>query len=424
MLQEHCGHKYNNYPEITIFVAMFLENFDLVIIGGGAAGMMAAATAADTGKSVIVVEKNEALGRKLLLTGKGRCNITNMREWEEFSRHVHPDSAFFKPAFYSFSNKDVVEYFNRLGLPTVVERGDRVYPASGRSHDVRDVLHNHIRDARNVSVLFNSTALGIYREPNGVFIVNVDNEVNLYTNNVLVCTGGLSYPRTGSTGDGYRYAKSLGHTLVPRYPSLTALKVQRYDQMLVGLTLKNISLTLYIEGNPAQTEFGEVTFTNCGVEGALGFRVSRKAVQALEEGKKVELLFDLKPALTSQQLKQRVEQTYRKGLTVERVLEEFLPLQAILPFVHMSENLTVQSIPVKLKSWKMRVVDYVGYERCVITAGGVNLKEISRKTMESKKVPGLYFAGEVLDLDADTGGYNLQIAFSTAVLAARSALGM
>ncbi len=403
---------------------MFLEKFDLIIVGGGAAGMLAAATAVDTGKSVMIVEKNDALGKKLLLTGKGRCNITNTKEWDEFSKHIHPDAAFFKPAFYNFSNKDIVAFLEKLGLRTVVERGDRVFPLSGKSQDVRNALHYHIAGSKNVSCLFNAIVEDVYRMPDGVFCVKVDQGLNLYTHKVLICTGGLSYPRTGSTGDGFRFAQGLGHSVTETYPSLTALKVLKYDMMLVGLTLKNISMTLYVEGNPAQTEFGEVTFTNGGVEGALGFRLSRKAVQALEAGKKVELLLDLKPALTSQQLKQRVEQTYRKGLTVERVLEEFLPLQAILPFVHMSENLTVPSIPVKLKNWKMRVVGYVGYERCVITAGGVKLKEISRKTMESKKVPGLYFAGEVLDLDADTGGYNLQIAYSTAVLAVRSALGL
>ncbi len=403
---------------------MFLENFDLIIVGGGAAGLLAAATAAGTDKSVLLVEKNDTPGRKLLLTGKGRCNITNMKEWEEFSKHIHPDTAFFKPAFYSFSNKDIVEFLRKLGLQTLVERGDRVFPVSGISRDVRDALYHHIIQAPNVSCMLSTEVTGVFKEEDGRFRVNVEGQRNLYGSKVLLCTGGLSYPRTGSTGDGYKYAKSLGHTLIPTRPSLTALKVQKYDTRLIGLTLKNVNVVLYVEGNPAQSEFGEVTFTNGGVEGALGFRVSRKAVQALEEGKKVEIVFDLKPSLSTQQLKQRVEQTYRKGMTLERMLEEFLPIQSILPFVHMSENLTIQSIPMKLKTWKMRVVDYVGYERCVITAGGVNLKEVSRKTMESKKVPGLYFAGEVLNLDADTGGYNLQIAFSTAALATRSALGL
>ncbi len=403
---------------------MLLDHFDLVIIGGGAAGMLAAATAVGTGKSVLLIEKNDVLGKKLLLTGKGRCNITNTRPWEEFQGHIHPDSGFFKSAFFGFSNEHLVEFLHKLGLQTVVERGSRVFPLSGRSMDVRNVLAQYISDSDNVACLLSTKVSGIFKEGEGLFRVKIDDGEGIYTKKVLLCTGGLSYPRTGSTGDGYRFAKETGHSLSALYPSLTALKVAKYDNMLIGLTLKNVSLTLYVEGNPAQTEFGEVTFTNGGVEGALGFRVSRKAVQALEAGKKVELLFDLKPSLTAEQLKRRVEETYRKGLSLERMLEEFLPIQSILPFVHTSENLTIQSIPVKLKNWRMRVVDYVGYERCVITAGGVSLKEVSRKTMESKKAKGLYFAGEILDLDADTGGYNLQIAFSTAVLATRSALSL
>ncbi len=396
----------------------------MVIVGGGAAGMLAAAMAVGSGKSVLLIEKNEVLGRKLLITGKGRCNITNTREWEEFQTHIHPDPGFFKSAFWGFSNVHLVEFLNRLGLQTVVERGSRVFPQSGRSQDVRDVLKYYIEDSQNVSCLMSTAVLGVFREENGSFRVRVEGGTDIYADKVLVCTGGLSYPRTGSTGDGYAFARKLGHSISPLRPSLTALKVAKYDQMLVGLTLKNVSLTLYVEGNPAQMEFGEVTFTSGGVEGALGFRVSRKAVAALEEGKKVELVFDLKPALTSAQLKKRVEEIYRKGITLEKVLDDFLPVQAVVPFINTSENLTVQSVPVKLKSWKMRVVDYVGYERCVVTAGGISLKEVSRKTMESKKVKGLYFAGEVLDLDADTGGYNLQVAFSTAVLAVRSALGL
>ncbi len=383
---------------------------------------MAAATAVGTGKSVLMIEKNDAPGKKLLITGKGRCNITNTSQWEEFQVHIHPDRNFFKPAFWAFSNEDTIAFLNSLGLPTVVERGSRVFPQSGRSRDVRDVLYRHIADSQNVSCLFSTVVTGVFKEDCGVFRVRLEGGTDIYSRSVLICTGGLSYPKTGSTGDGYAFARKLGHSITKLQPSLTALKVARYDQMLVGLTLKNIALTLYVEGNPAMTEFGEVTFTTGGVEGALGFRLSRRAVTALEEGKKVELLFDLKPALTPAQLKRRVEEIYRKGITLEKVLDDFLPVQAVVPFIHTSENLTIQNIPVKLKNWKMRVVDYVGYERCVVTAGGVSLKEVSRKTMESKKVKGLYFAGEVLDLDADTGGYNLQVAFSTAVMAVRAAL--
>lgn len=403
------------------------KEYDLVIIGAGAAGMTAAVLAAGSSLRVALVEKNSQCGRKLLLTGKGRCNITNTRPWEELSPHIHPDAAFFRPAFMSFSNTDTVAMFQSLGLPVTVERGMRVFPQSGRSSDVRDALLRRIVSSDNIDLEYNSEVVSIDRTSCGLTlsVMRTEERISAYSLRaaaVIIATGGLSYPATGSTGDGYRLAGRLGHTVTPTMPSLTALVPEKYNFALIGLTLRNVSLSLLVDGGVVQTEFGELTFTDGGLEGALGFRVSRRAVKALTEGKKVEAVIDLKPAVPAAELKARVEREYRPGLGLDRFLERFLPLQAVRPFIEAAPSLTVQNLPVRLKNWRMPIKSFVDYRRAVVTAGGVSLKEISRKTMESKLVPGLYFAGEVMDLDADTGGYNLQIAFSTAAAAVRSVI--
>lgn len=390
--------------------------------------MMAAVKAAGSRKKIVLLEKNDRCGNKLLLTGKGRCNITNGCKWDDFQTHIHPDPNFFKNAFYNFSNEDIVSFLNSEGLKTVEERGKRIFPLSGKSGDVRNALVSYIAKFPNVEIKRLTEVLSVSPLPDGGFAVETvsDGDMTdirvLECRSVIVATGGLSYPLTGSTGDGYRFARELGHKIVPTHPSLTALMPQNYDAGLIGLTLKNVSLSLLIDGKQVQNEFGEITFTEAGLEGALGFRVSRRAVKGLAGGRKVELEIDLKPALTLEQLKIRVERSYEKGTSLNGFLEKFLPIQAIRPFIKMSENVTVRNLSTRLKSWKMKVVEYVGYKRCVVTAGGVDLRNISRKTMGSKIVEGLFFAGEVMNLDADTGGYNLQIAFSTGALAAKSAI--
>jgi predicted Rossmann fold flavoprotein len=258
-----------------------------------------------------------------------------------------------------------------------------------------------------------------------------DSDAKFYSGKLIIATGGLSYPRTGSTGDGYLFAESLGHCVTKRLPSLTALLPENYDRSLEGISLKNISLTLTINGNTASSEFGDMDFTDGGIEGPLGFKLSRKAVSALSDGQKVDIILDLKPAVSDEKLSARILREL-KGMGISTVdftpdvtrklLARLMPLALIRPFLKANGNLSSENIVSSLKNWKMHIVSNVGYERCVVTAGGVSLKEISRKTMESKFSPGLYFAGEVMDLDGDTGGYNLQIAFSTGALAAKSAV--
>ena len=406
---------------------MLTQEYDIVIVGGGAAGLMAAAVSSGVECRIAVFEKNSQLGRKVLLTGKGRCNMTNARQWEEFREHVHPDSGVFRPAFMAFSNTDTVSLLGRLGLATVEERGMRIFPISGRSVDVRNAMVSYISRAGNVELCCKSEVISISRGAVGfdVAVLRLEDRMRvdcIHARNVIVATGGLSYPSTGSTGDGYKFASKLGHTIVETMPSLTALIPYNYNFSLVGLTLRNVSLTLEVDGGQVQQEFGELTFTTGGLEGALGFRVSRKAVHALEAGRKVEVVIDLKPAVPETELRDRIQREYRKDMKLSRYLERLLPLQAVKPFMDSDSSLTVSNLPVRLKHWRFSIKSYVDYSRAVVTSGGVSLKEISRKTMESKVVPGLYFAGEVMDLDGDTGGYNLQIAFSTAAAAVNAAM--
>ncbi len=414
--------------------------YDLAIVGGGAAGLMAAAWISEkykdseTQPSIVLLEKMPRCGRKINITGKGRCNLTNTRMWDEFSPHVHPNCQFFKNAFYNFSSHDTMDFFKSIGLELSVERGQRVYPKSMRAMDVTDSLVNHIRRCSVVETLTGFEVKEISRDE---FFCIKSEQGTVLSKKLLLTTGGLSYPSTGSSGDGYAFAKALGHSIVHCRPSLTALIPSGYREKdgtllplgksLQGLQLKNVSLSLEVNSNVVQEEFGDVDFTDGGIEGSLGFRLSRKAVEALDNGQKVALLLDLKPALSQDQISQRIRREASSGNnTVKYLLSKLLPRQLAGPFLAMNRQLlsmhnaeAARLLPALLKSLRFEIVSYIGFERCVVTNGGVSLKEVSQKTMESKLVPGLFFAGEVLDLDGDTGGYNLQIAFSTATLAVR-----
>lgn len=415
---------------------------DIIIIGGGAAGLFAAAMAATRGVSVILLEKNGRCGRKIALTGKGRCNLTNTKPWEEFQHHVHPKNIFFKNAFFAMDNIKVMEFFESIGLPLVVERGDRVFPKSMRAQDVTDTLVSWM-ESRGVDIITDCEVEEIKKDADsGIFTVIADGSPVASSKNVIVATGGLSYPVTGSTGDGYRFAKSFGHKIVECFPSLTALVPAGYSEQYHGISLKNVEATLLINNQPVQSEFGDIDFTNGGMEGPIGFKISRKAVQNLRNGQKVSVLLDLKPAVSLKQLADRIqreiaalsagqrdelEKNQERGVA-RHLLPKLMPKALVEPFVSScrtnsgssKRGLTIENLPHLLKEWRFEIRSNVGYERCVVTAGGVSLQEISKKSMESKLVQGLYFVGEVLDLDGDTGGYNLQIAFSTAALAVES----
>lgn len=431
---------------------------DIIIIGGGAAGLMAAAGAAETCASknipaeVIILEKMARPGRKIMITGKGRCNFTNMKEWNEFNGHIHPKPNFLKPSFYNLTSAKMVDFLQDNGMESVIERGDRAFPASHLASDVVDAL---VRAAERsgAKIKCGKEVKTIDKDEN--FHITCADGTTYTCRRLIICTGGLSYPKTGSTGDGYVWAKELGHSIRPLFPSLTAIVPKGYKQdmsdgemkghisrnsllseigeSLCGNQLKNVGLTIFIDGNEVQNEFGDLDFTDGGIEGPIGFKVSRKCVNAVMNGSKVTAVVDLKPAVEDEDLIVRINTLWNEiskdkrnsnKLYKERfriLLTKLLPMSLIPAFQKLNPNADHKNLTKALKCWKMEIGGYVGYERCVVTAGGVSLEEITPKTLESKVLPGLYLAGEVLDLDGDTGGYNLQTAFSTGYLAGISA---
>lgn len=390
------------------------SQYDIAIIGGGAAGLMAATETA--GLKTVILEKMPRPARKILLTGKGRCNITNTSAWNDFCRHVHPNPNPLKHSFFWLDNSKTLERFNAFGLETVTEHGNRAYPASMKAVDVVDTLHFAAKSA-GAEILCNWKVSKI-SFGDGRFTITGEHGGTVSAKAVIIATGGLSYPTTGSEGDGYAFAKGFGHKIKGTFPSLTAITPKDYaasglKSMLEGIHLKNVTLKLYVNGDLVQEEFGEMDFTNGGIEGALGFRVSRKAVKALNDGNKVSVSLDLKPAVSEEQINERA---------AKEPLRSFLPARLIKPFT-LKNTGTIKRYGLgrALKDWKFDITSYVGYERCVITAGGVAMEEINPKSLQSKLQSGLFFAGEVMDIDADTGGYNLQIAWSTGANAGRSA---
>ena len=450
---------------------------DILIIGGGAAGLMAAVGAAGNGTDfmepgeetpgwenapinpikVTVLEKMPKVGRKIIISGKGRCNFTNMSEWNDFSRHVHPKADFLKPAFFALPPRKVTEMIEAHGCPCVVERGNRVFPESGKSSDIVDVLLAMAREA-GAEIVTGCEVCNVGKNDDGLFIVSTGLG-DFTARKLIITTGGLSYPGTGSTGDGYGWAEKFGHRLTARFPSLTAIvpagyknvgarghidrsvPLSEWGRQLAEIQLKNVRLTIETDGNIADSDFGDLDFTDGGIEGPLGFRLSRRVVKAVLNGSKVTAHIDLKPAVEPEQLERRIDGLWkeitddRRSYTVVRgrqalrpyrerfavLLSKLLPKELIRPFASSNSGLDSRTLGKALKDWKFPIAGYVGYERCVVTAGGVALDEVNRKDLESKLVPGLHFAGEVLDLDADTGGYNLQIAFCTGHLAGVSA---
>ena len=449
---------------------------EIIIIGGGAAGLMAAAGAAQTlcgSGRVVVLEKMQRPGRKIMITGKGRCNFTNLKAWNEFSGHVHPKPNFLKPSFYNLSSEKMIDFLTEHGMESVVERGDRAFPASHLASDVVDALVRAAEEAgaevlcgkevREISPLasLGRNDRGDEGRNEGFKIECTDGSI-YECRKLIICTGGLSYPKTGSSGDGYEWAKKMGHAIRPLFPSLTAVVPKGYKdfstrptaslemtiskghihrseplsevgKMLCGNQLKNVELSVLIDGNQAQNEFGDMDFTDGGIEGPIGFKVSRKCVNAIVNGSKVTAVLDLKPAVEIEDLTVRINTLWNEISKDRRnaqklykdrfkiLLTKVLPMSLIQGFMKYHPNADHKTLPKLLKGWKFEIEGYVGYERCVVTAGGVSLDEVAPKTLESKLVPGLYFAGEVLDLDADTGGYNLQTAFSTGYLAGGSA---
>ncbi len=406
---------------------------DIAVIGAGAAGCLAAIRGAEAGAGVALLEKNSRIGRKIMLTGKGRCNITNTRPWGEFSAHLHSKPAFLKPAFFAFSNEDTVKFFNSIGVETVLTRDRRIFPADMKSSTVVDALAARI-DSLPIDCRFGCDVAGITCEADGTYSVTYVQSGGkmamrtIAARSVIVATGGLSYPSTGSTGAGYEFARDLGHSIRHTFPSLTAITPENYDRRLEGITLLNVTASLFVGHDSVACEFGELQFTDGGIEGPVGFKLSRKAVWAKDNGDKVSVSVDLKPAVPLDEFRERVAALAVQtgvspanfGSKAPLLLRKLMPAPLVTPFID-SNRLNLSNLAAAIKDWRFKIGGYVGYRRAVVTAGGVNLEEVFSRTMGSRLHPGLYFAGEVLDMDGDTGGYNLQIAFSTGVLAAVSA---
>ncbi len=415
---------------------------DLLIVGGGAAGMMAAIQAAALGKKVLLLERNPRLGRKLLITGKGRCNVTNNCDLDTLMANIPRNPRFLYSAFHSFGPADTMEFFESRGLPLKTERGNRVFPVSDRAADVAAVLEKGLRDP-NVTVR-TGRAAELLLEDGRVLGGRCEDGTEYRAGAVLLATGGKSYPLTGSTGDGYALAEQAGHRIVPLAPSLIPVVTAEKDpREMQGLSLKNVTLTVTRNGKPVFSELGELLFTHFGVSGPLVLSASAHmageapeaqtegAYASMLRGKDYRMAIDWKPGLTPEQLDKRLLRDFGKCQNKDIInsLGELLPRKSIpvmlrragIPFETKVNAMTREqrrSLLEALKGFELTPVGFRPIEEAIVTSGGVDVREVNPKTMESKKVSGLYFAGEVLDVDGYTGGFNLQIAFSTGYLAA------
>jgi hypothetical protein len=403
----------------------------LAIIGGGAAGMMASILAARQGMEVHVYEKNEKLGKKLYITGKGRCNLTNACDMEELLTSVKSNPKFLYSAFYGFTNQDTCDFFEQEGLSIKTERGNRVFPVSDRSADVLDTLRNAMKRS-GVQIHLNTEVTHLNKEETG-FSLELNHQRTEKADIVFVATGGISYASTGSTGDGYRFAEELGLKVVAPCPSLVPFNVKEaFAKDLQGLSLKNVSIRIQDGKKVLFEEFGEMLFTHFGVSGPLILTASSVCARKLQE-KELKLFLDLKPALSMEQLDARILREFEAGqnkqfknvipaLFPAKLVPVMIELSGIYPDkkIHEITKEERQHLVKCIKGMELTLTGLRDYKEAIITKGGVSVREIDPSTMESKKVPGLYFIGEVLDLDAVTGGFNLQIAWSTAAAAARN----
>ena len=402
------------------------------VIGGGAAGLMAAVRATDQGSKVTLFEKMSQTGRKIGISGKGRCNLTNSADLNDFIAHFGRNGRWLRQCFLQFFRPELVTFFSNSNLPMVTERGGRIFPESGRALDVVKVLNSELQK-RNVIVRKNAPVSALLTSEGAVHGV-VCNGKNLECENVILATGGKSYPRTGSSGDGYSIVENLGHTIVPPRPALVPL-TSRDPQVhkMAGLDLRNIEVKLIIDKKRRHRIFGELSFTGFGLTGPIILNLSAQVVDAIDRGRRVSLSLDLKPALDHDKLDRRLirDLARRRGEQIASILRGLLPQQMIpicLEACTVSPDIDTATFPSEkrkklvqwLKDFRIDIQGYRSFDEAIITAGGVNLKEIDPRTMESKLVNHLFIAGELLDLHADTGGYNLQAAFSTGWVAGSS----
>ena len=412
---------------------------EVVVIGGGPAGMMAAITSAKNGNNVTLLEKNKSLGKKLLITGKGRCNITSSLPMDEFIKNTPGNGMFLYSAYNNFTNQDIIKFLNEQGLKVKEERGNRIFPVTDKSKDVLDCFEKKLKSL-NVKIMYNTQVTDVLiNENNKVTGVKLKNQKIINAKKIILATGGKSYPLTGSTGDGYEILKKLGHTITSIKPSLVPLETYEKDlhYSLQGLSLRNVKIKFIDtrKNKEIYEDFGEMLFTHFGVSGPTilsgsAHLVRYKKIDNLLQEKNIKLIIDLKPALTEEKLNERILRDFEeeKNKSFKNSLDKLLP-QKLIPVIVEYSNINpekqVNSITKQeriklvkiLKGFEITIKKFRKIDDAIITSGGVSIKEVNPKTMESKKIKGLYLAGEILDVDSYTGGFNLQIAYSTGYVA-------
>lgn len=409
----------------------------VLVVGGGPAGMMAAITSAEQGNSVTILEKMESLGKKLLITGKGRCNITNSADMEEFIRNIPENSKFLYSAFNKYSNKDIIAFLNKQGVATKIERGGRIFPVSDKAQDVLNAFMRRLKEL-NVQIKTNFRVSEILTEGGIVTGVKGENETIL-ADKVILATGGKSYPVIGSTGDGYNLAEEIGHSVTKLKPSLVPLICNKESkdlcQEMQGLSLRNVAIKITCEKKVIYEDFGEMLFTHYGLSGPIilsssAILIRYKNIENLMKENKIKISIDLKPALDEEKLDNRILRDFEelKNKQFKNSLEKLLPrkmIETVIKIVKINPEKRINEITKEerkkvvktLKNFELIISGFRSIEEAIITSGGISIKEINPKTMESKIIKGLYFAGEIMDLDAFTGGFNLQIAWSTGYVA-------